>query len=338
MHYSWVKRSVFLATVFLVLLVSFNMYIDPNGIISLNGKFTKFTCYSPDTPKTINDRINAKSDYYLLGTSRLMRVDPNIVSKLINKSVSNVHINGAMLLENKLIVDKVKRNNKNFIMGFDVFTNNKARLDQKRALRRYKMYKAELEKDFIFPFEPFISIDYLYDSIEHLYYNFIKRDKVYWLERENNKDYTYDIIAIKNKIINGVFYEDYKVYSKEFIVDLAKNTTENDIFVLMPKHVMYYKLFQEIKDIEKKYFKTLRILVNNTNAKVVSFYGVNEITKYKKNFDKNGWHFKPKFTKVIYKDLFAEDLKYGVILTKDNIDRYLSRTSNEISFYNEGTQ
>ena len=45
-------------------------------------------------------------------------------------------------------------------------------------------------------------------------------------------------------------------------------------------------------------------MVLNTDAQVWSFYGVNEITLEKNNFIDNGWHFKPKVSNIIFKEVF----------------------------------
>ena len=219
-------------------------------------------------------------------------------------------------------------------MGFDVFTLNASRIEEETFFNRMKMYEDELQKDILFSFEPFVSIDYFSDSLEHLYYKLINRKLTYWLELENNKDFSFDAELIKNKISGEVkngFYENYKIYDTEFIKKVAKSAGENDVFILQPKYVLYYKYFQKYQNIEKQYFEAVKILVKNTKAKVVSFYGINDITKLKSNFDKNGWHFKPKLTKTIYQDLFTNNPKYGTILTIKNIDTYLQKTSKEIS-------
>lgn len=320
---------------FFIITVSFIMLIDPYGLLSLDGKFTKFTCYCPDTPKTINDRINIEKDYYVLGSSRMMRVDPMVVSKILNKSVANIHINGPTLFEHSILLEKIKNKNKNFIMGFDVFTLNKNLEDSN--FKRIKLYEEELKKNNTFIFEPFISIDYLSDSFEHINYKLNNKKITYWLELEDNKKFPFDAESIENRISGKIaegFYVNYKAYNDDFVKKIAMNTNENDIFVLFPKYALYYKFFQQYQNIETQYFQALKTLVNNTKAKVISFYGINDITMNKDNFDANGWHFKPKFTEAIFSDLFTDTPKYGIILTKYNIDSHLTNLRKQISDYN----
>ena len=66
------------------------------------------------------------------------------------------------------------------------------------------------------------------------------------------------------------------------------------------------------------------------------FYGENDLTGNIDNFTDNGWHFKPKVSNTIFEKVFGEEIintdhKYGVLLTKDNIDNYLSKIIIEIS-------
>ena len=68
---------------------------------------------------------------------------------------------------------------------------------------------------------------------------------------------------------------------------------------------------------------------------VWSFYGINDITSSENNFNDNGWHFKPQVSNIIFNEVFdyRQDSSInlsGVLLTKENIDSYLSNISKEI--------
>lgn len=76
--------------------------------------------------------------------------------------------------------------------------------------------------------------------------------------------------------------------------------------------------------------------MNNTKARVISFYGINEISLEKDNFDDYGWHFKPKVGNLIIARIFDDksiDLppNFGVWLDKGNIESYLETMHNDIA-------
>ena len=121
--------------------------------------------------------------------------------------------------------------------------------------------------------------------------------------------------------------------------ELKKNL-KDDIFIIYPKHYYHYVINQKYQNIEDKYFRAIKLLVNNTNAKVWSFYQINEITKNEKNFDENGWHFKPKISNMIFNRIYQGDMStvsssnFGVLLTKDNVQKNLSSISNQVKTFN----
>jgi hypothetical protein len=82
-------------------------------------------------------------------------------------------------------------------------------------------------------------------------------------------------------------------------------------------------LFQKYQNIENKYFRVIEVLVNNTKAKVWSFYQINSITKNEIFFDENGWYFKPKIADIIFARIYNNDKKiinskiFGTLLTTE---------------------
>ena len=114
---------------------------------------------------------------------------------------------------------------------------------------------------------------------------------------------------------------------------MAKLATEEDVFVIFPKYIDWYKMFHTHQDIEAKYFHAISILVKNTKAKVWIFYGKNSITVNADNFDTNGWHFKPRIAKKIFSKIYGKNLvdvedDFGHLLTVENVDSVLGCLSN----------
>jgi len=79
-------------------------------------------------------------------------------------------------------------------------------------------------------------------------------------------------------------------------------------------------------------------MIKNTEAKVWSFYQINTITTNEKNFDEDGWHFKPKISDLVFAKIFDDKSvvipnNFGVLLTKDNIDVHLENLKEQIQSY-----
>lgn len=314
----------------------FNYYIDPYGYHSKNDKFIE-DLTRVNKPFVLNNKLYCDTDIYIIGTSRQMRVNPQLIEKYSNKVVQNINISGSTLSENLMLAKKVNSLDKNFIYSFDCFSLNKYRVDNFGHIsNRYHTYQHELEK------KSNILSSYINKDLVTLSYtnvlNRLKGHKYNQIEiDENTKVAEYNETKIINEFNDVEEKGDYKkftLYEDDTIVELAKIATKNDIFIIYPKYLFYYKMFQQYQDIESKYFHAIRLLVNNTKAEVWSYYGVNRITVDKNNFDKNGWHFKPKIAKDIYAEVYntkAETI--GQKLTKENLESYLVQKHNEVKEY-----
>ena len=101
----------------LILLFLMNYLIDPYGYQSRDDKFVKnLTMFNK--PNVTNARINSDGYYYLIGSSRMARVDPNIIESYSKKETHNIKLDGATLKENTFIASKVKENGRFFIYSF----------------------------------------------------------------------------------------------------------------------------------------------------------------------------------------------------------------------------
>jgi hypothetical protein len=334
-HY--VKKIFHLFWISIAVLFLLNYFIDPYGYQKRDGKFIKNLSMF-NKPNVTNARINSDGYYYLIGSSRMARVDPNIIEAYSKKETHNIKLDGATLKENTFIASKVKENGRFFIYSFDAFSNNISRQKNHEINIRHAAYVNEL-KNFDFILRYFNS-DITIRSIQHLLKK-INGEKIYKQYLEQNSLYSsfsFDHALNSTGVLNNndkSNFLNYESYPLKDIAHLAKLGKKNDIFIIFPKYFVFYSLFAEYQEIEKKYFSAIRELVHQTDAQVWSFYGVNDITIEKSNFIDNGWHFKPQVSNIMFDQIFnykEKDKfnKVGILLTKDNVDFYLDNMSEEI--------
>ena len=104
------KRSVQKIFLFILLVILsiglFNYLVDPYGYKSRNEKFVKnLTMFNK--PHVSVARINSEGEFYLIGSSRMARVSPQIIESISGKKTHNVKIDGATLPENLFLARKV---------------------------------------------------------------------------------------------------------------------------------------------------------------------------------------------------------------------------------------
>ena len=336
------KRSVQKISVTFLLLISsiiaLNYIVDPYGYNSRDGKFIKnLTMFNK--PHVTNARINSDGHYYLIGSSRMARVNPQAIEKISGKQTHNIKIDGATLPENYNLAFRVKDVGKFFIYSFDTFSANKARESYKEIMIRNEQYQKVIS-DNVF-FTKFFNSDITLRTLQHLI-KILKGeviDKQYLEENSRFSRFDFDTVLDKSGILNNLSksnFSNFDVYPDESIIRLATLATKDDIFIIFPKYYSYYPLFAKYQDIEAKYFSSIRALVNNTDAKVWSFYGRNSITEDENNFIDNGWHFKPHVSNIIFQEVLGDNLKdlnnqNGFLLNKENLENYLSSIAKDKS-------
>jgi len=336
------KRSVQKISVTFLLLISsiiaLNYIVDPYGYNSRDGKFIKnLTMFNK--PHVTNARINSDGHYYLIGSSRMARVNPQAIEKISGKQTHNIKIDGATLPENYNLAFRVKDVGKFFIYSFDAFSANKARESYKEIMIRNEQYQKVIS-DNVF-FTKFFNSDITLRTLQHLI-KILKGeviDKQYLEENSRFSGFDFDTVLDKSGILNNLSksnFSNFDAYPDESIIRLATLATKDDIFIIFPKYYSYYPLFATYQDIEAKYFASIRALVNNTDAKVWSFYGRNSITEDENNFIDNGWHFKPHVSNIIFQEVLGDNLKdlnnqNGFLLNKENLENYLSSIAKDKS-------
>jgi len=337
----WIKIVLVLSIFVGGFIGSFNYLIDPYGLNSNKNKFDAYLM-TINKPNITSLKINLKADYYLIGTSRVMRINPNLIEKyLLNKKVYNINITGATFRENHMLANKVIENGNSVIYGFDAFSLNKNRFTEDKITNRYKTFKEAIESKTII--SKFLSIDFLIMSIKDVIKRILGRNTEQYTLSENIKDCNASLEGVEKHLDlsnrgTKKSYTNFDTVSEIDIIQLAKKATKNDIFIIYPKHFYHYLLFQKYQNIEKKYFTAIKTLVKNTEAKVWSFYQINHITTNEKNFDNDGWHFKPKIADLVFAKIFDDKSlvipnNFGVLLTKNNIDEYLEILKEQIRNY-----
>ena len=101
-------------------------------------------------PNVTNARIHSDGYYYLIGSSRMARVNPIVIERITGKETHNIKIDGATLSENRLLASKVKEQGNFFIYSFDVFSSNKSREKYSEINTRFNTYLKELESSTLF--------------------------------------------------------------------------------------------------------------------------------------------------------------------------------------------
>ncbi|MCX2717730.1 hypothetical protein OQH61_08280 [Helicobacter sp. MIT 21-1697] len=276
-------------------------------------------------------RVKAKAPYYVIGTSRTRYIDYDRLSSYLGQHCIRLGLSSAMIDEWIFLIEQIKSHSSHFILGFDAFSlnsngfQNGSRLQdtfhQNVAIDDYLNFKlaAKSIKDY-FNTQPYDAFFTEFDkqtfifspqSIEESF--FINPDK--WHPHFTHFD-----------------------IDEEKIHTLANLTDSKDIIIIFPKYFSHYKNFQKYDDIEKQYFKAITYLITHTNAKIWSFYGINSITLDKDNFDNEGWHFKPKVSALMLARIFNDKAievpaDFGMLLTKENVESYLSSLSTQIKTY-----
>lgn len=330
------KKFSFLCITFLgsisLLFYIFSLYCDPYGLQDTRKKKVENLILS--TSFLIKEKLEKKVPYYIIGTSRTRRIDPRLPQMYLNQQVFHLGFSGYTISPILILLQQIKKNGNNVIMGLDTFALNNE--GDKLQIQTTQQLKRVMTSESNFPY--YFSYDFLSNYISALFSRISIFDQYNNIQPKNN---TYSEIldfSIKN---NGAPYKDY-VISQEIIDQIISLLTPKDIVIIFPKYYLYYKIFAKYpyssKNIQQQYFQAIKRIVNESNAQVWSFYGINQITQEKNNFDDYGWHFKPKISPLIFARIFNDkNVKipndFGVLLTKENVDEELNKIEKQEKQY-----
>lgn len=309
-------------------LISF--FYDPYGLeCNLNKRVENLM---PSTSLLIQEKLNKKAQYYIVGTSRTLQINPLIPQKYLKSKVLHLGFNDYTLSSINLLAQQIKKQGGKMIIGLDAFSINHTYDKTKYQSVRY--LKKEISSTHNAPY--FFNYHFVLDTLSTVFKDISGLPKDSFFEHINNKFYknnSYEEIYNFFVYRNNSHYNQYLIVKKD-IQKLKSILSPEDIIIIFPKFFLYYKIFTSYPNnhqtIQQQYFSAIKELIVDLNLKIWSFYGINTVTLNKDNFDDYGWHFKPKIAPLIFARIFNDkSIKvpkdFGVLLTKDNIDEELEK-------------
>lgn len=320
---------IFLGSLFIV---SINYYLDPFGLRSVEDKnFTNLSRVSYSYLYPI--KIAQKAPYYLVGSSRTRRINLPLLAYYLHKHIIFVGMPAQSFEESLTLIKALKVNGSHFVSGFDAFALDTTYLYPNRLLEVFSTQSTMI--DFLLNIHTFqatllILTDALLSHPNN--WSFIQED-IRIGKTNSYEDIEQEKFLKQLRIPKNITSFPYNINESQ-ILEFATLGDSQDIIIIFPKHAYYYKLFEKY-GVQEKYFHAIELLVNNTKARVYSFYGINSITRDKANFDDYGWHFKPKIGNLILARIFQDESvevpkDFGVELTKENVGAYLQNLRDSI--------
>jgi len=222
------KKSVLytlsLTTIVYILLQILCYFFDPYGYNNRKNKFDSDLCYT-NKPIVLNNKLVRSSGYFLVGTSRVMRINPLLAEKYTNKSTCNINISGITIAEEFEVLKKVKLKNSNFIAGFDDFSLNEDYAKRPEIINRAKQYHEILKEDhYLF------SLDEVLLTLKIIIKKTLHKDYFASEKKENTTNYPFTVQAIKHDAVDG----ELRNYQPDFsaIKAVAELGKKNDIFII----------------------------------------------------------------------------------------------------------
>ena len=203
MHKKYLIKLLSLFLLIILFIISFNYLLDPYGYNSRANKFIKNLSMF-NKPHVTNARINSEGHYYLIGSSRMSRINPHEVEEITGKKTHNIKIDGGTLAENIILAAKVKEGGKFFIFSFDAFSINKHRQEYKEIKKRYKNYRSELDKKIFL--SKYYNSDITIRSFQHLI-KLLKKEKLNKQQLEENSrysSYSLNLATSESGILNNI--------------------------------------------------------------------------------------------------------------------------------------
>ena len=89
MYRGYLHKLLLVCIIFVVFFSAMNYIVDPYGYRSRDGKFIKNLSMF-NKPHVTNARLNSNGYYYLIGTSRMSRVNPKVIEDIIGRDTHNI--------------------------------------------------------------------------------------------------------------------------------------------------------------------------------------------------------------------------------------------------------
>ncbi|WP_418179816.1 hypothetical protein ACNSOO_05035 [Aliarcobacter lanthieri] len=343
------KKFLKIVFISIFIIISFigivNYIVDPLWLFNHSNKLNqKQGSYDERQLKTnyLYFKIKGNFDGILLGSSRATYVNQNDFE---NMNIFNYSAGAMMPFEYKGFIDFAKKlkgeDLKYIIIGSDFFGTNE--IDEKSRLSpEYYINNVLNNSRYKFLF----SIDTFKKSINNIRYSLKGREMYYDREAIKYRNKISEEEVLKNysnsikEQVKILSYPNYK-YNENYIniLKTIKNENSNTKFIIYTSAVTSDLLVSIIKNGKRwdEYKRWLYELIE-VFGEVNHFMTINSITKNLENyFDDN--HAYPSTLKLIANKLakvenkdFPED--FEILLTKDNVDKYLENFKEQIEKYN----
>ena len=211
----YLYRLLTILFLLLVCILSINYLVDPYGYKSRQGKFIKnLTMFNK--PHVTFARLHPKGYNYLIGSSRMARINPLEIEKMTGKTTHNIKIDGATLVENSFLVNEVKKRDKFFIYSFDAFSSNQNRQQYEEIKNRSEIYQNEIVDNKIW--SKYFNSDITIRTLQHL----IKKlrnehlDKQYLEENNRSSSYSVDQMSLESGVLGNLDKANFSNFTPYF--------------------------------------------------------------------------------------------------------------------------
>lgn len=315
--------SIFVIVITLFILLSvviLNRSVDPIGVYSNSDK--KFLeIENRAYPDYISLKMFADDyEYGIIGSSRSQKID-HLLLKKFGYEAKNLSISASSIKINESIFNALKKNNKNIILFLDVYTLASNNYDT-NFKKRHKLQILENESNKMIESKYYREFKYLlskdttigsFNTIKNWYKN--KERDEYWLNEAKNKSYK---VGEAKKYLSIDYFPNYKI-DFDLVKNIANVFTKRDFIIIPPSYYEIYYLMYK-KGILEEYFKSIEILLNS-DAEIISFLTPSSFLTQVDVYE-DGVHFKNKYGSLVVEEIFSENKKNSVLLTKENFEKF----------------
>lgn len=338
----WIKIWFYINTIAIVGIVSLNFFIDPLWFFSYSHRLNSLQVdFDERLQKSIKLKYNENLDNIdtlLIGSSRSTYYDQ---SKFGDMKVFNFAFSGAYPIEYKYFINYSKtlkgEEFKNIILGLD-FYGCGYKNDKKE--KQNLTYLSDLDRNQAYILSSYISLDALQYSLTNIARSITNhaggrsynRKNIVLADKQNTKK-----VEERAKTRSKTYWKNMK-YNENYVNILQElkkqNTKTNFIIYTTPLSKPFLKVLYSDKKLKKFYFRWIKDMVFVFD-KVYFFTLPNKLSENYTIYSKDGDHFYPEATENISKIISGQkDIKgFGIIITKDNIDKVLIDLKKQIESY-----
>ena len=314
-----------------------NLIVDPVRVFSSDYDKSA-NALRASSPEFLSMKmLSGKYRYALIGSSRNLPVDVRFIHQELGQDCINLGLGDASFYDFLIVAREVKKRGKHFVCGLDAFSLNSVRYQGRMYEAKREKIRRSMEEGYsnlIF----YMSTEMLRLSWDTIRIRLLGRsynERLDEIDRTNHP-FSEERISLYFNNDKNLRYSNYTPPSDESLQELATLADDEDIFVIYPKHSLWYKHFC-INGVDAKYFGAVSKIVKQTRGKVICFYGIYPLTEDRSNFDRDGWHFKPKLSRLIFQRIFdrntgSEETEFGCLLTSENVDSRLAALRSKLMY------